>query len=304
MDHKGRLSIGLPVYNGELFLAQALDSLLSQTFSDFTLIISDNASTDRTAEICKEYQARDRRIQYTCMDKNYGAARNFNHVFESASGEYFKWAAHDDIHEPTFLQQCIDVLDQDSSVVLAYPKTTEIDEQGQPVRSPEIVWDFTNPRPSLRYRSFLRQYHRCFEFFGVIRARSLRTTSLLGNYSGADIVLLAELVLRGPFYQLDDRLFLRRAHPGLYKAGSPARHQRTPWFDTAKEGRIVLPAWTVLFGYWKAIRHAPISRREQWACYMEVVRGVRLRWKPMLEDLVIAARQGVRQVVPRKTGIN
>jgi glycosyltransferase involved in cell wall biosynthesis len=118
MDQQGRLSIGLPVFNGEQLIEQALDSLLAQTFQDFQLIISDNASTDRTPEICKDYQARDSRVHYTCMDKNYGAARNFNRVFELASGQYFKWAAHDDIIEPTFLQQCIDVLDQNPSCAI------------------------------------------------------------------------------------------------------------------------------------------------------------------------------------------
>lgn len=298
MSQQRRLSIGLPVYNGEQFLAQALDSLLAQTFDDFELIISDNASTDRTPEICKDYQARDNRIHYSCMDKNYGAARNFNRVSELASSAYFKWAAHDDLCEPTFLQQCIDVLDHEPSIVLCYPATAEINDQGEVVRTPDIVWDFNNARPSLRFRSFLRQYHRCFEFFGVIRTPSLRTSSLLGNYAGADIVLLAEMVLRGPFYQLPDRLFLRRNHPGLYKEGSPARHQRTPWFDTSKEGHIVFPAWTSFFGFWKAIRHAPISRHEQWLCYVEMTRRARMRWKPMLEDVLIAARQEVRQVVP------
>jgi glycosyltransferase involved in cell wall biosynthesis len=295
MDQKRRLSIGLPVYNGEYYLEQALDSLLSQTFQDFTLIISDNASTDRTPEICKDYQARDKRIQYFCMDKNYGAAHNFNRAFGLASGEYFKWAAHDDIHAPTFLQQCIDVLDHDPSVVLCYPATAEINDQCEIIRTPDIKWAFNETQPSLRFRSFLRQYHRCFEFFGVIRTRPLRTTSLLGNYAGADIVLLAELVLRGPFYQLPDRLFLRRNHPGLYKTGSPSRHQRTPWFDTSKEGQVVFPAWTSFFGFWKAIRHAPISRHEQWLCYVEMARRARMRWKPMLEDLLIAARQEMRQ---------
>lgn len=298
MVQQRRLSIGLPVYNGEQYLAQALDSLLSQTFGDFELIISDNASTDRTPEICKDYKARDKRIQYHCMDKNYGAARNFNRVFELASSPYFKWAAHDDICEPTFLEQCIDVLDHDPSVLLCYPATAEINELGEVIRKPDVVWDYTNSRPSLRFHSFLRQYHRCFEFFGVIRSRSLRTTSLLGSYGGADIVLLAEVVLRGPFYQIPDRLFLRRNHPGLYKTGATARHQRTPWFDTSKEGQIIFPAWTSFFGFWKAIRHAPISRREQWSCYVEMARWARLRWKPMVEDLLIAARQEVRQVVP------
>jgi glycosyltransferase involved in cell wall biosynthesis len=88
-----RVSIGLPVFNGEKYLAEALDSILSQTYRDFKLIISDNASTDRTEQICREYAAKDRRIRYYRNEKNIGAPKNFNRVFELSSGKYFRWDA-------------------------------------------------------------------------------------------------------------------------------------------------------------------------------------------------------------------
>ena len=91
MNNRSRVSIGLPVYNGEKYLEQALISILSQTYTDFELIISDNASTDRTQAICREYAAKDPRIRYYCNEENLGAAPNHNRVFELASGEYFKW---------------------------------------------------------------------------------------------------------------------------------------------------------------------------------------------------------------------
>src|SRR4051794_3298661 len=92
-----KLSIGLPVYNGENFLAHAVDSILAQDFRDFELIISDNASTDRTAEICRGYAESDPRVRYVRFETNQGGSRNFCYVFELARGEYFKWAAHDDV---------------------------------------------------------------------------------------------------------------------------------------------------------------------------------------------------------------
>ena len=107
-----RVSIGLPVYNGERWLAEALDSLLAQTYSDFELIISDNGSTDDTQAICEEYAARDRRIRYIRQEINRGLAWNWNCVFEESAGDYFKWAACDDLYHPTFLERCVQILDQ------------------------------------------------------------------------------------------------------------------------------------------------------------------------------------------------
>ncbi len=115
-----RLSIGLPVYNGERFLSAAIDSLLRQTFEDFELIISDNASTDATGAICRGYADQDRRIRYLPTKENIGSAPNFNRVIELASAPYFSWAAHDDVRAPQYLERCVEVLDRDPSVILAY----------------------------------------------------------------------------------------------------------------------------------------------------------------------------------------
>src|SRR5215207_1517689 len=107
-----RVSVGLPVYNGENYLAEAIDSVLAQTYQNFELIISDNASTDSTEEICRDYAARDRRIRYFREPQNRGAAWNFNHTFELARGEYFKWVAHDDVIGPQYLARTVDQLDR------------------------------------------------------------------------------------------------------------------------------------------------------------------------------------------------
>src|SRR5215471_14033382 len=100
-----RVSLGLPVYNGQRYLAGAIQAILDQTFSDFELIICDNASTDETESICRDLAARDPRVRYHRNPANIGAAPNFNKTFELSTGEYFKWLAHDDLHEPTYLQR-------------------------------------------------------------------------------------------------------------------------------------------------------------------------------------------------------
>ena len=117
------VSIGLPVYNGEAFLARALDSLLAQTFADFEIVVSDNASTDATAEICAAYAERDPRIRYHRHARNGGAAANYNFTVEMARGAYFKWMAHDDLVAPGFLQTCMDAFARaPESVVLSFTK--------------------------------------------------------------------------------------------------------------------------------------------------------------------------------------
>jgi glycosyltransferase involved in cell wall biosynthesis len=126
-----RLSIGLPVYNGERYLRFTLDSLVNQTFRDFELIISDNASTDGTKAICQEYAARDPRIRYYRNHENIGAAKNFNLVFQMARGELFKWAASDDVLSPDFLEQCINWLDCHPEVILSYSKVDRINSSGE-----------------------------------------------------------------------------------------------------------------------------------------------------------------------------
>jgi glycosyltransferase involved in cell wall biosynthesis len=123
--------MGLPVYNGEAYLEEAMASILAQDFEDFELIVSDNASTDATEDICRRLAGRDSRIRYHRFDHNVGGARNFNHVFEMSSAPYFKWVADDDVHASCHLRRCVEVLDSaPREVALVYPKTVLIDKTG------------------------------------------------------------------------------------------------------------------------------------------------------------------------------
>jgi glycosyltransferase involved in cell wall biosynthesis len=109
-DTNPKVTIGVPVYNGEKYLAAALDTLLAQSFEDFELIISDNASTDCTEEIARAYAARDGRVRYERSGANRGCAWNHNRVFALARGRYFRWAAHDDLCAPTLLARTVELL--------------------------------------------------------------------------------------------------------------------------------------------------------------------------------------------------
>src|SRR5215470_10065074 len=130
-----RLSVGLPVYNGEKYLTESIESLLGQSYKDFELIISDNASTDSTADICRRYANQDSRIRYIRQPRNIGLAPNHNFVVDQSHGEFFKWAASDDLYGRELLQSCIDALDQHPDVVLAHSWTAAIDSAGKVIQA-------------------------------------------------------------------------------------------------------------------------------------------------------------------------
>src|SRR4051812_44240337 len=102
-EHTPLVSIGLPVYNGEKYIAEAIESLLSQDYTNIEIIISDNASTDNTPQICQQYQHKNPRIRYFRNDTNIGASNNFNRTFELSKGEFFMWAAYDDLRDQTYI---------------------------------------------------------------------------------------------------------------------------------------------------------------------------------------------------------
>ncbi len=135
MQSKPRVSVGLPVFNGERYLAEAINSVLMQSFADLELVISDNASSDGTPEICKDYMNRDSRIRYFRQPTNRGAGFNYNFVFQQAHGTYSKWMAHDDIISPAYVAACVEVLGSEPAVVLAHTQFVDVDEKAQPIRA-------------------------------------------------------------------------------------------------------------------------------------------------------------------------
>jgi len=291
------VSIGLPVYNGEKYLEETLDSILAQTYTNFELIISDNASTDLTSEICLAYANKDPRIRYVRNEKNQGAAWNFNRVFELSVGDYFKWAAHDDILDSEFLFKCVEVLDQDSSMVLCFSKAQVIDEHGKFLENYDLKLNINSPRPSSRFRELLRG-HRCFEIFGVIRANMLRKTPLIGNYAHGDGVLLVRLGLLGRMHEISEFLFFPRKHMeqsmNLFKCyvnKKPDYHLYTMWFDPTKKGKIIFPHWTMLLEYCSTVMQAPITWYERINCCIYIINWMR-RWRrQLIQDLIIAVNK-------------
>ena len=273
-NHQPRLSIGLPVFNGENYLEAALDSLLAQTYSDFELIISDNASTDRTQEICQAYATKDPRIRYYRNEQNLGATKNFNRVFELSLGKYFKWAAHDDVCASEYLERCIEVLDCDPSIILCHCKTGIIDEHGNPYLNYIVELDTASTKRYKRFRDMISIEHWCFQAFGVIRANELRKTPLIESYSGSDRTLLAELCLMGRVYEIPEYLFYRREHPETSTRMYPGELERRKWFDPNSTRQFHIPMGIKFSKYFASIKRVPMSQYERILCYLQLSRWV------------------------------
>ena len=279
---KPRLRIGLPVYNGERFLAQAIESLLGQTFSDFHLVIADNASTDRTEEICRSYVQRDRRISYQRSAVNRGAAWNFNCVARLADAEYFKWAAYDDLCAPDMVRRCIDVLDGNPRVVLCYTKSHIIDADGNVLSAYRNPVDATAVTPYERFRDVLTNLTLCHMLFGVIRLDVLHRTRLIGGYPTSDKILLAELALRGVFHEIDDSLFYRRDHPARPARASRSAAELAAWFDPSNAGTMQFLRWTRFVNHLRAIARVPIPLDQKLRCTSFLLQRPVRRWAARL----------------------
>jgi glycosyltransferase involved in cell wall biosynthesis len=292
-NHYPLVSIGMPVYNGQNYLRQAVDSILCQTHGNFELIISDNGSTDCTESICREYAAKDARVRYFRNEKNIGASRNFNRVFELSSGPYFKWAAHDDVLHPEFLEKCVRVLEDSSSVVLCFAKSLKIDNHGHMTGTYDTDNSlcFDGPTPRERFREVMRLNYWVIAVFGVIRAHVLKTTPLIGAYVGSDRCLLAELSLSGRIYRVPEHLFYRRDHTESSVRVNPDPQLQIGWYDTRKQGKLCFPHWRYGLENWKSVTKTPMNLFEKLACYRQILGICYTMRTHMGADLHVAAER-------------
>ena len=270
MNAAPRLTIGLPVYNGEKYLAESIDALLGQSYTDFELIISDNASTDGTTDICRQYGKQDSRICYVRQPSNIGCAPNHNFVVRQAKGELFKWASDDDLYARTMLARCVEALDEHPHVVLANPWTAMIDNSGTVTKAVEYSVATASARAPERFRSMM--FDGWFDDIGgVIRTEILRRTSLLGSYHLADRALTTEIGLHGPFYQVPDWMYFRRDHPDRAERAYPGVRKWCANLDPRRANQWRHPTVRLyseyVWAYVAAIRRAPLSSADRRECY-------------------------------------
>jgi glycosyltransferase involved in cell wall biosynthesis len=252
-NHVPLVTVGLPVYNGERFVASAIDALLAQTYRDFVLIISDNASTDRTAAICQQYVQQDSRVCYHRNPHNIGLSANFNRVFALGTTRYFKWATADDYVSPEMLGDAVNVLEADPSVVLCYSKTTLVDVVSGAMQTYEDQLNLMQEDAAERFIAFLNNIGLSHQHQGVIRSEAIRRTAMLRDHVGSDINFLAELTLYGKFHELPRFQFFRRCHPesSSWNRASAAHQARR--YHAAGVSRIRFNTWKKHLAYTRAI---------------------------------------------------
>jgi glycosyltransferase involved in cell wall biosynthesis len=251
-----KVIIGMPVFNGANFISQAIDSILAQNFGDFELVISDNASQDATEELCREFVRKDSRVRYLRQARNVGAAINHNVLFSDGDSPYFKWASHDDVLHPRFLEVTVPILDSRPEVVLASPASALIDELGQPLQfsaerggmvdRSNVCWPcvpednpgLTASGSAARFKAVMLKTVMCVEVYGLMRRSAMKRTSLIGGFSASDKVFLSQMALLGPYWLGTEVLFYRRCHAKQFSARSSGA-DRAVWFSGQKDSLLV-----------------------------------------------------------------
>jgi glycosyltransferase involved in cell wall biosynthesis len=287
-----RLSVGLPVYNGEKYVDQAIESLLGQSYEDFELIISDNASTDSTADICLRYGKQDSRIRYVRQPRNIGLSPNHNFLVREARGQYFKWAAADDLYGRDLLKSCVDALDESPDVVLAHAWEAVIDGAGDVTQAMDYPLPTDSPSAPERFKAILfgssglfesddpavpgfirvdnRGVLRACDIYGVARTAVLRKMPL-GSYHHSDRIIICALALHGRFHITPDWQYFRRDTSDRTYNKSPRLRDRCEVNDPARKNRLLHPTARLVaeyfWAYIDAIRLAPLSPADRRDCY-------------------------------------
>lgn len=275
------VSIGVPVYNGEAYLAEALDSLLAQSYQNLQIVICDNASTDSTQTISERYAQLDSRIEYHRNAENLGAAINYNNSFKLSKGKYFKWATHDDLCAPNMIQACVDALESDDAAALCAPKTIIIDDKGTAVKNLQRELDASHCDALSRLKQYFNFYYadeEANQVFGVYRSSLLKQSALIGNYPASDLLLLAQISLMGKIVLLDERLFMRRDHEATSIRANKTPADVARWFDASKP---------------KNLRVYPYFRR--FLEFQKIVYGSTLTLTDKLKAFALVTRWAYRQ---------
>lgn len=302
--HVPAISVGMPVHNGERYLASAIESVLAQTDPDFELIISDNASTDASGEIARSYAARDARITYLHQAQNLGAAANYNLLFHAARAPLFRWFNADDLIEPSLHAHCRAALAEHPQAVLAWGLTRLINEAGDVIEDYDDRLDLRDERPSDRFSRFFEVVGLTNVIYGLMRRDALAHTSLMGDGSlpAADTRMMAELVLHGWFVGLPEVLFYRRMHPRASSAQRDNQSAQAAFWGGA--GSFRLPIWRSHIGYLRYALRSDLAAREKWRICRYVLRRMRWERRKLARELLQQGRRrhrGMESAVSRSS---
>jgi hypothetical protein len=278
------VTIGVPVFNGERYLADALGSLQAQRYTDFEAIIADNASDDGTEEIARSFVNADPRFVYFRNDENIGGARNSNLLLEMARSPYFKWAYHDDLNAFDLLDGLLSLLeDAGPKTVVAYPRVVLIDSDGRKVgEHDDADLDISDEAPHRRLGVVLRRVVGQVQF-GLMRTEILRQTGGAPVDVGAEMVLPAALALRGKIALYPQQSLLIRVHDTRH-GGS--RSTEAAWVDPSLPP-IAFPYARSTPLLFQAIRQAGLPSAERRRCIRTVLaKWTRPGWRTLIGDLI------------------
>ena len=281
-----KVTIAIPVQNGERFLEEAIKSVLNQTFTDLELIITDNGSTDKTPEICKKYTLIDERVRFESCKENIGASKNFNKGFRLSQGKYFQWLAHDDYIHPTFIEKAVEILDKYCTINLVYSKTKAVNENRETIQDYSSDVKINSEHPSKRLYESICRSHPLMEVFGLMRSSALKETKLIGNFSSSDRVLLAEMALLGKAELIPEYLFFNRLHPHQHYKVYTTRQTRGEWFDPKLKNKITFPHWRLMWEFIKSVRRSPVKGREKGKCYFVVCIWIRSKLGYLIRNIL------------------
>jgi glycosyltransferase involved in cell wall biosynthesis len=248
----------MPAFNSGRWIGEAIESILGQTFRDFVLVISDNASTDDTPMICARYANKDARVRYFRNETNLGAFKNYDRVFELSSSKYFKWAASSDVCKDRFLELCVALLETRPDVVLSYPRTALFSHSVELAEPYEDNLDLQDERPFDRITKLLTRLRLNNVMNGVIRSDALRQTALHAPYAASDYNMIADLALRGKFVEIPERLFYRR----MTKETATVLKddvELAKFFENDPDDVFEHQGWRVELGYLRSLWRAPIQ---------------------------------------------
>jgi glycosyltransferase involved in cell wall biosynthesis len=291
MDTKPVVGIGLPVYNGENYLEETLLAIRHQTFAEFELIIADNASTDRTAEICRDHAANDSRIRYVRNTENLGAAANHNLVLELTRAPLFKWQAHDDQLTPDFLAKSVTKLEADPAAVMCITGARRLDGEGQEIlRWNSPLHGTESSDVAVRFGTVIRTFFCSWtEIYSLMRRDAIVRTMLFRPFRGTDIAIVAELALLGSFARLDEPLLIHRDHDmRATRTVNSDPDACLAWYDPKRRGAQIWHKWALYGSHLEAIRRHSLSRSERLRCYTQVVRSmlIPVNLKGLVRDVV------------------
>ena len=277
------VTIGMPAYNAERSIQASIDSMTNQSFTDFELVIVDNASTDRTPEICQNAAKQDSRIRFFRNEYNMGAADNYNLALKLARGELFKWCSSNDLHHPDFLRVCVHALSENPDAVLAHTKTCLFNDNPDVGELYEEHLGLSTSDPAERFLRFLERVQLNNVMNGVFRTKALRLAPPIKAVIGSDLVTTAATTLYGPFIELSHMYFYRRMdiHSATRLRGEAGIREH---YAPGHEKVLLFQVWRLRFGYVVAVAKAPIQFRVKFSLIKHLIRHMIWARRELLHD--------------------